>query len=219
MFTGDDNMENMPRERIAELATNILSSGDIVAKHGTSIENALSIINTGFNYQRTSFVIQTSKSIEALCGYGWKENGPNDSANVIIEVPREFIMDLLSINNDGYQKWLQNIIDGNNQEAVINSITTYEMQHIQNSSTNSLFSPPMPPIMSAHIPQEFIVGAFIWCNGKTYLRLDEGESALDNLTFIPNDNFYLNMQADAKKEFIRKMRTKIGIADDEKKLR
>ena len=47
--------------------------------------------------------------------------------------------------------------------------------------------------------------------------------AQDSQTYIQsaqtNDNFYLNMQTDAKKEFIRKMRTKIGIVDDEKKLR
>ena len=80
-------MESMPREKIEEIALKILYSGDIIAKHGTSVKNALSIINTGFDFQRTSFVMQVSKKIEPLCGYGWKENGPNDSANVIIEIP------------------------------------------------------------------------------------------------------------------------------------
>lgn len=211
-------MENMPRKKIEEIATNILNNGDIVAKHGTSIENALSIINTGFNYHRTSFVMQSSKSIEALCGYGWKENGPDDSANVIIQVPREFIMDLFSMDADNYQKWLQNIIKDNNQEAVINSITTFEIVPVQDLDATSKFSVPLMPLFSAHIPLEFIVGTFIWCNGKTYLRLKEGESALDNLTFVQNDNFYLNMQADDKKEFIRKMRQKMGIEEEEKRI-
>ena len=211
-------MKNMPREKIEEIATNIFNNGDIVAKHGTSIENALSIMNTGFKYSRTSFVVQSSKSIESLCGYGWKENGPNDSANVILMVPKEFIMDLLAIDNNEYKKWLQNIIDGHNQEAVINSVTTFETKHEPNSSTKTMFSLAMPPTICAHIPREFVVGAFIWCNGKTYLRLEEGESALDNLTFISNDNYYLNMQSEERKEFVKKMRTQIGIIDDEKKL-
>ena len=207
-------MESMPRSQIEKIASGILNSGDIIAKHGTSVQNALSIINTGFNFHRTSYVIQTSKNIDSLCTYGWKENGPDDSANVIIEVPREFFMDLLSMSSiNEYNDWVQNIINKNMQEGVLNSVTTFE--YFERKKTGKFFVPQM---FKGHIPQEFIVGTFIWCNGKTYLNLEEGESALDNLNFIPNERFYLNLQPDEKKNFLGKMRQKLGIEDRGKSL-
>ncbi len=208
-------MESMPKKQIEKIASNILDSGDIIAKHGTSVKNALSIINTGFYFHRTSFVMQIRKSIEGLCGYGWKENGPNDSANVIIEVPREFFMDLLNMSTiDQYNNWLQNIINKNLQEEVLNSVTTFE--YFEAKRDRMLI---LPPTFKAHIPQEFIVGAFIWCNGKTYLNLKEGENALDNLNFVPNEKYYLNMQPDEKRKFLSEMRSKLGIEERGKSLK
>lgn len=81
-------MENMPREKIVKIANTIFENGDIIANHVTSIKNAMSIINTGFDYHRTSFVVQKTKSIDCLCVYGWKDNEPNDATNVVIEIPR-----------------------------------------------------------------------------------------------------------------------------------
>lgn len=211
-------MKNMTRNEIEQIATNIIQTGDIIANHGTSIENAISIINTGFNFTRTSLAIQPSKNIESLCGYGWKENGPDDSSNVIISIPKSFIMDLLSINDDEYQKWLQNVIDNELQRDVINSVATLKKEEGQELNINStrFF---IRPTISAHIPENFIAGAFIWCNGKTYLNLKEGESALDNLSFIPNENFYLNMSPESKSEFIEKMRNKMGLEIENKKMK
>ncbi len=207
-------MESMPREKIEEIALKILYSGDIIAKHGTSVKNALSIINTGFDFQRTSFVMQVSKKIEPLCGYGWKENGPNDSANVIIEIPREFFMDLLHMSDiDEYNEWIQNIINKDMQQTVLDNVTKFEF--IEAKKSGSFF---VPPSFKAHIPQEFIVGAFIWCNGKTYLNLKEGESALDNLNFIPNERFYLNLPSEEKNKLLDEIRQKLGIEDKGKSL-
>jgi len=212
---GVDIMESMPKKQIEEIALNILDSGDIIAKHGTSVKNALSIINTGFDFHRTSFVMQISKSIESLCGYGWKENGPNDSANVIIEVPREFFMGLLYMSSiDEYNSWIQNIKSGNQQEGVLNSVTTFEYFEVKNDGFFMI-----PPTFKAHIPQEFIVGAFIWCNGKTYLNLKEDENALDNLNFVPNEKYFLNMQPDEKRKFLSEMRAKLGIEERGKSLK
>ena len=208
-------MESMSRKQIEEIALNILDAGDIIAKHGTSVKNALSIINTGFDFHRTSFVMQISKNVERLCGYGWKENGPNDSANVIIEVPREFFMNLLYMSTiDEYHSWIQNIIKENQQEDVLNSVTMFEFFEAKNDGFFMI-----PPTFKAHIPQEFIVGAFIWCNGKTYLNIEEGENALDNLNFVPNENFYLNMQPDEKRKFLSEMRTKLGIEERNRSLK
>ena len=201
-------MESLPRSKVEEIALSILDNGDIIAKHGTSVENALSIIDTGFNFHRTSYVIQKSKNIEALCRYGWKDNPPNDSANVIIEIPREFFMDLLYMTSvDEYNNWLS-AIDENMKQGVLDSVTTFE--RTEGKKVGKFY---IPPQFEAHIPQEFIVGAFIWCNGKTCLNLAEEESALDNLNFIPNENFYLNMPPDKKIEFLREMRAKLGIEE------
>lgn len=212
-----DFMQNLPREKIIQIASSILSNGDIIAKHGTSVANAQSIINTGFNFNRTSFVMQTSKSVEALCGYGWKENGPDDSTNIIIEVPKDFLMDLLSLDENGYNSWIQGVINDEAQEAVLNSLTSFEYTPSKEVNTNTRFSFVLPPAFSAHIPKEFVVGAFIWCNGKTYLRLADGESALDNLSFVSNEGFYSNLDADQKAVFVEKMRSKLGIDGNRKK--
>ena len=63
------------------------------------------------------------------------------------------------------------------------------------------------------------MGTFIWCNEKTYLRLKDTESALDNLAYIPNNNFYLNLERDSKKEFIEKMRLKLSLEINDRKVK
>ena len=211
-------MKNMPREKIEQIAENILSNGDVLAKHGTTLNNAISIINTGFNYSRTSFVVQTSKNVEALCGYGWKDNAPDDATNVVIQVPREFIKDLLGMNDEEYARWLKRIKDNNMEENVFDIVTTFEeVERPKISIDSKIPMPIMKPPFLAHIPQEFIVGAFVWCNGKTYLNLGKDESPLDNLAFIPNENFYLNMQEEDKKEYISQMRAKLGLDSEGRK--
>lgn len=205
-------MKNLQRNKIEEIALTILNNGDITAKHGTSIENAMSIINTGFNYHRTSYVMQNKKDINLLCGYGWKDNPPNDSTNVVIQVPRQFIMDLLSMTNlEEYSMWLENVINNYNCEDILKSFTTFEWfpeKKVGKFTTS--------PSFKAHIPQEFIVGAFIWCNGKTYLSLGEDESPLDNLNFVENERFYLNLSPEDRKEFVNRMREKLGIKTESK---
>ena len=212
-------MDNMPRQEIIAIATSILNNGDIIVKHGTSINNAKNILEKGFDYHRTSFVWQMNKNIEALCNYGWKDNPPNDSANVIIEIPREFIKDLLSIDEEEYQKWIETILNNNNEEAVLNSLTSFEYKPSKKIKLSSGREISSPPSFSAHIPKEFVVGTFIWCNEKTYLRLKDTESALDNLTFIPNNNFYLNLERDSKKNFIEKMRLKLSLEINDRKVK
>ena len=209
----------MPRQEIIAIATYILNSGDIIVKHGTTINKAKSILERGFDYHRTSFVLQLNKNIETLCNYGWKDNPSNDSANVIIEVPKEFFKDLLSIDEKEYQKWIETILNNNNEENVLNSLTFFEYKPSKKTQLPSGIELSLPSSFSAHIPKEFVMGTFIWCNEKTYLRLKDTESALDNLAYIPNNNFYLNLERDSKKEFIEKMRLKLGLEINDKKIK
>ena len=207
-------MENMPRNQIEEIALSILNNGDIIAKHGTSIECAKSILETGFNYHRTSFVVQKTKDIEALCGYGWKDNKPGDSTNVIIQIPKQFIMDLFEMSDlDEYNRWIENIIDLDLSEDVLKLVTT-----IENFPSKKVGKFVTPPAFKAHIPQEFIVGAFIWCNGKTVLNIEEGESPLDNLSFVTNEKFYLNLSYEEQQEVVSKIKKKIGLEQEGKSI-
>ena len=88
-------MEKMSKEQIEQIGEYILSESDLIAKHGTSLANGLSILDTGLNFHRTSMVIQNNDDIVSLCTYGWKENSGGDAVNVIISVPKSFFKDLL----------------------------------------------------------------------------------------------------------------------------
>lgn len=207
-------MENMEREQIKKIASSILSSSDIIAKHGTSVSSGLSIMKTGFNFTRTSYVIDTSKNIESLCSYGWKENNPDDAVNVIISVPREFFMDLFCVSSEEYSKWIENVKKNRTETEVLKAIT-----HFEYSKGTKAGKFQVPPSLFAHIPKEFIAGMFVWCNGKTYLTIDKDESALDNLNFISNEKFYLNLNQEERQIIINEMRKKLGIEEENKSLK
>lgn len=204
-------MESLPREQIEAIATSIFNHNDVIAMHGTSIKNALCILNTGFNFSRTSYVMLNNKNIKALCDYGWKENVPDDAANVIIAVPREFWMDLFPIpSTEEYNNWIQSVIDDDAQGLILDSLTSYEYD------VETARRLKMPEVFSAHIPEAFIAGMFVWCDGKTYLNLGKDESALDNLNYIENKKFYLNLSLEERKEIVAQMREKLGIGDKNK---
>lgn len=203
-------MQNLPRDEIVTIANNILGNGDILAKHGTSVKNAISIMDTGFDFHRTSYVIQTSKSVDSLCGYGWKENPPGDATNVVIQIPRDFLMDYFGMDDSEYQKFIQMINDDKSQNKVLDYFTTFEYTRSDVPDPNEKFPIVMPPSFKAHIPREFIAGTFIWCNDKKYSTLKDGESALDNLNFVSNSNFYSNLTPEAKQEFIDQMKEELG---------
>ena len=58
---------------------------------------------------------------------------------------------------------------------------------------------------------------FVWCNGKTYLNLlGKEESALDNLNYIENKKFYLNLSSEERNEVVTQMREKLGIESKDK---
>lgn len=97
-----------------------------------------------------------------------------------------------------YNIWLDDIISNNKQTAILDNVTNFEYSSGEKSGMFYI-----PSSFKARIPQEFIAGAFVWCNGKTYLNLNKDESSLDNLCFIPNENFYLNLSPERKSKIIR----------------
>lgn len=185
---------------IEETAKKILDSGDVFALHGTSIENALSIMETGYDFHRTSFVSLNEKSIVVMCSYGWKENARGDAANVIIEVPASFYKQLIGLSEEEYESWKNNNLREVGTETALKSLAHMEING---------------PFMQAHIDREFIRGVFIFCDDKTYVDfLNNKEEALNHLCFIENEHFFDNLPSLEQREFVDA--TRMRIMDEEK---
>lgn len=188
-----DSLKAEGSERIRQIGEALLSESDIMAKHGTSIENAMSILETGFNYHRTSMVVQKNDSIAGLCAYGWKENAGGDAANVILSVPKVFFKDLFGWDEQSYNSWINSIKEQEEQEFVINSMSDIEFG--------------MAGFFKATLPKEFIRGAFVYTDGKNYLSfMNDTEEALDHLAYIDNPRFYENLSPEEKEKFLSKIR-------------
>ena len=196
-------MERMSKEQIEKMGKEILGESDLIAMHGTSLANGLSILDTGLNFHRTSMVIQENDDIVSLCTYGWKENPGGDAVNVIISVPKSFFKDLLGYDDISYSKWIKNIKDSNYQSAVINSVCDMKMNG---------------PVFNSNMPKEFIKGMFVYTDNKTYLSFASNpEEGMNHLTYIDNSNFYEHLNEEQKKEFVSKMRKKMFENDSKTK--
>lgn len=190
MFIG-----KLPKVEIESIAKTILSESDIIAKHGTSIDNGLSIISTGFNYHRTSYVIDTGNSIEGLCTYGWKDNKIDDSANVIISIPRTFMMEVFNLNEEEYDSFIRNVKYKELESDIIDSLCDCER--------NGFFT-------QMKLPREFIRGMFIFTDHKTYKDfLDNPEDGLMHLAFYNNPNYFKNLNKEEQKAFVEHMKEKM----------
>lgn len=188
-------MEKLSKEQIQNIGKNILQESDIVANHGTSIENGLSILETGFNFNRTSMVFHESDDVISLCTYGWKENEAGNAANIIISIPKEFYMLLLDYDEETYKAWIKNVKANHMQSQLINSVSEFEY-------TNG-------PFFRATVPKEFIKGMFVYTDNKTSFSFDNKEEAMNYLTYIDNKHYFTNLSDEEKFEFVSTMRNKI----------
>lgn len=189
-------MKKMSKEQIIDIGNSILQESDIIANHGTSIENGLSILETDLKFNRTSMIINDTKDIISLCTYGWKENETGNSANIIISIPKEFYMKLLDLNDDAYKTWIRNIKNCHLQSHLIDSISEFDFNN------GSLFE--------VTVPKEFIRGMFVYTDNKNYLSfLNNKEEGMNYLTYIDNKNFYTNLTDEEKNTFIDKMKNKL----------
>lgn len=198
-------MEKLLKEDILKIAEGIFLNSDIIAKHGTSIENALSIIDTGFNYDKTSMVSQESKDPVILCSYGWKENKRGDLTNVILSIPKSFIKKLNGFDDTQYEVWLSNIAaKGMDAEALLYAVS----EKVENEST-SFRGIMLPKVEKCHIPREFVKGCFVFCDNTSYLDfLSNPEEALNHLSYIENENYYDNLSIEEQDKFIEEFNSK-----------
>lgn len=196
----------MSKEIIEKIGEDIFSESDIIAKHGTTIANAKSIIETGFIFNKTSMVIQRSKNIVGLCTYGWKENRGGDAANVIISVPKTFFMDLFGCDESEYLKWIDKINKDEIEETVIDSVCDFAHEKQDNKTGPFLY----PPVLKLTLPKEFVRGAFVYTDNKNYLNfLNNLEEGMNYLEYFDNPKFYNNLSEEEKSIFVEKMRNKM----------
>lgn len=180
-------------EKIRQIGEMLLSESDIVAKHGTSIKNAMSILKTGLNYYRTTMVVQEIPSVVGLCTYGWKENAIGDAANVVVSAPKSFFKDLHGWDEQEYNDWVEYIKERKSQELVFMSLSNVEFGMLGS--------------FKAKLPKEFVRGCFIYTDGKnTYSFSNNMEKAMDYLTYVDNPSFYENLSPKEKEEFVSKIR-------------
>ena len=191
-------MEKMSKEQIQIIGQKILLESDIIAKHGTSIANGYSIMETGFNFNKTSMIIQKTDSVVGLCTYGWKENAKGDAANVIISIPKSFIMSCLGYNEQQYSNWINYIKSNDLQETVILSMSDMKIG-------------PLGTFESS-LPKESIRGVFIYTDDKNYLSfINNFEEGMNYLTYVDNPSFFENLTEEEQQNFAKKMKEKIGL--------
>ena len=197
-------MEKLSRERIIEIANSIFESSDVIAKHGTSVAKATSILETGFYYDKTSMAIQYSKNVVALCSYGWKESYRNDSTNVVLAIPKSFIKMINGFSDEEYLVWLSNI-----QQKDLGSGLFYasskvvEEKDTEFEKQGKFTLPRLPKYVKAHIPKEFVKGFFVWCDGKISLDfLSNPEDSLDHLSYVENPAYFDNLSLEEQEQFV-----------------
>ena len=199
-----NNMEKMPRNQIEEIGKDILSRTDIIAQHGTSIANAKSIMETGFNFTRTSYVINSKKDLILLCTYGWKENFKGDAANVIMCLPKSFFIQLIGFDNSAYSMWIDNALRQNQQAQLLDSITYFDFSSSVNKDDMVMRG------YKGTIPREFVKGCFIYTDNTNYLSFfPDNNAGMDHLTYIENPNYFENLSKDDQALFVEEMRNKI----------
>ena len=204
-----ETMEKLPREKIIEKANEIFNTCDVVAKHGTSLKNAVSIMDTGFRFDKTSMAGQISKDPVKLCSYGWKENPAGDSTNVIIVLPKSFIKMLKGYNDEEYEQWLERYV----KDGTDSTMLFYGVADVIPGESTEFMGIPLPGIDKYCVPREFVKGFFFFCDNTTYLNfVHDPSEALEHLSYVENEHYFENLSPVEQQAFVEEL-----IAKKEKK--
>ena len=196
-------MEKLSSGQIKNIGEEIFSNSDVIAQHGTSIANALSIMEDGLYYSISSIIMNRNKNIQRLCTYSWKDNVPGDVANVIICVPKSFMKIWFKLNDEQYDVWINKQIELDNLENFLYCISNVEPNPYKKVDEENALPYNVSPSM--HIPREFIKGAFIYTDNKNSLSFTNREEAFNHLTYVDNKNYYDNLSKDDQKDFMHKL--------------
>ncbi len=198
-------MEKLLRKQVVEIANQVFDNCDIVAKHGTSLSSAVSIMETGFDYDKTSMIGQASKDPVKLCAYGWKESKRGEASNVILAIPKSFIMKLNGFDEKQYNEWVkQRIVKGSDAEMLL-----YAVSDKKETGITSFGGITLPGIEKCHLPREFVKGSFFFCDNTNYMDfLQNPEEALDHLAYMDNEYFFDNLTPEEQDKFVDEFKGK-----------
>ena len=198
-------MEKLSKEQVLDVANNIFETCDIIAKHGTSISSAMSIIDTGFDFDKTSMVGQKSKDPVLLCSYGWKENMRGDATNVILAIPKSFVMKLNNMSESVYEAWKESVLEkGSDAEFLFYAVSKEKEDKVIERPSGF---PQLPPVIKRNVPKEFIKGFFVFCDNTNYLDfISNPEEALNHLSYVENENFFDNLTMEEQDKFVAKFK-------------
>lgn len=196
-------MEKFPKEKIIEVANEIFESCDVVAKHGTWFHKAMSIMETGLDYDKTTMAGQVSKDPIKLVSYGWKEVPAGEAANVILALPKTFIKKLNGMNDEQYKEWLAKFLNrGPDAEILL-----YAASEKHNTGIIEYKGVTLQGTESCHLPREFVKGSFFFCDNKTYFDfIKNPEEALEHLTYVENEYFFDNLTPEEQDKFVEAFR-------------
>lgn len=205
----------MERKEVLDIVKSFLKTENIVAMHGTTVDAAKSIMNTGLRVKRTTFLEADEQSdAREVATYTWKNVPTDNSSNVIIVIPSIFIQITSQRSPEEVKMLIEQLRTDNLTEGIIKNVS-WEME-----SDYSF----LPSEQNYIIPQEFIRGAFIHTNNtggiaqaELFAKLGR-EAALDysvdNLEFMENPRYFENLTVLEQRDFVYKHLKSKGFEDD-----
>ncbi len=179
-------MKKMSKKEVSDIMKNISSNSDIIAYHETNSKNVEKIIKDGLVYEKGSLVILEKKDANEL-------NSCEESANVVVSIPKSFIKQIREYNDEEYSEWIKMINDSDSSEFIIEVFSNVIDDEIRVEEDESELL-GLPMLIKCHLPKEFVNGCFIIEKGKII-------DYVDNPCFF--DRLSLEKQTDFVNDFFR----------------
>ena len=190
----DRSIEKKGQDALNEFK-DILNQDNFVFLHGTSIDSAEKIFESGLNVNRTTTVSCSPKDNPfKLASYSWKDIKPKQSVGIVVEIPMKEICSKIYDDNFSIDSWLSNLRSNNFEESILMSLSN------QQENNN--------PLRGFVVPEYFIRGATQLKNRQDYMESAD-ESNISKISFYENPNYFSNLPKDKQGEIITKIKEKI----------
>jgi len=175
---------------------NILEPSNFVFLHGTSIDSAEKIFESGLNIDRTTTVsCSPDDSPFKLASYAWKDIKPKQSVAVVVEIPMKEIFTKVYGENFSIDSWLIDLRNKNFEESVLMSLSNHE----ENDT----------PWGRSIVPNYFIRGAAQLKDRKYYMER-ANENNISKISFYENPNYFSNLPENKQGEIITQIKGKVN---------
>ena len=114
----------MPKKKYEFIASKIFNDGNIVARCATSKEDALLIMEEGFEYDDFSYFMQSEDDILDLCN-NYNKNDSFESI-IVIMLSTKLLRDLLGDDSEAHRRWIKRIRKNRSEVMVFHSITCFD---------------------------------------------------------------------------------------------